>query len=171
MSERGADPHGTHRFRVTCDVLPEGLGFTEVRGLSVRVAEPDAAGPAAGRAGRKGRIEGRRRRPGRSDEGYPAERRETTSPTLALSRGVSDDRSLWNWLQSWAAGEVEPRDVRVCLLDARGEPVRGWVCRAARPVRWRGPDLVAERAAVATETLTLSHEGIDDVADLAECEP
>ena len=79
--------------------------------------------------------------------------------------------SLWNWLQSWVAGELDPQDVRVCLLDERGKPVRGWLCRAATPVRWRGPDLVADRAAVATETLTLAHEGIDAVTDLDECEP
>lgn len=179
MSEREADPYGAHRFRVTCDALPGELGFTEVRGLSVRVTEGDgggdravdgdgnAAGQAVGRRERKRR----RGRPGPRGADRPPEPRETASPTLELSRGVSEDRSLWDWLQSWVAGEADPQDVCVCLLDRQGRPVRGWLCRAATPVRWTGPDLVAERAAVATETLALAHDGIEAITDLAECEP
>lgn len=164
MSERAADPYGAHRFRVVSDALPGELGFTEVRGLSVRVADREDDGPDAVEVGREGRLRwpGGDRSPGQL---------ETRSPTLELRRGVSEDRSLWDWLQSWVAGDVDPQDVRVCLLDGRGRPVRGWVCQAAKPVRWRGPDLVADRAAVATETLTLAHEGIEAVTDLAQCEP
>lgn len=170
MREREADPYGSHRFRVTCDVLSEGLGFTEVRGLSVRVADSEDDGPAALRGGRRGRREGGLRRPDRPRGDRSPERRDTTSPPLELERGVSDDLSLWNWLQSWVAGEVDPQDVRVCLLDGGGRPVRGWVCRGATPVRWSGPDLVADRATVATETLALAHHGIDALTDLDACE-
>ena len=165
MTERDADPFGAHRFRVTCDVLPP-LGFTEVRGLAVRVVDRDEDHSSSGL-----RDEGDWRRPAcRSAGVLPTTRRTTRSPTLELRRGVTDDRALWDWLQSWVAGDVELQDVRVCLLDGRGRPVRGWVCRGARPVRWAGPDLDAERATVATETLELTHDGIVAVTDLAECE-
>lgn len=164
MRTRGTDPYPAHRFRVSCDELPE-LGFTEVRGLSVSVAVGDAEAPAVDR------LDWRdlRSRPDRPTEEIPSSRRETRSPTLELRRGVTDDQSLWTWLQSWVAGEAEPQDVYVCLLDDEGRPVRGWVCRAATPARWVGPDLVADRAAVATETLELVHEGIEAVTDLARC--
>lgn len=161
---RTSDPYGAHRFRVTCDALPR-VGFTAVRGLSVTVTvdgDDTATGPPATR--------GRRRRGRRPKAGPPAER-GTRSPTLELRRGLSEERALWTWLREWVDGTVDPQDVRVCVLDGRGRPVRGWVCRAATPVRWTGPDLVADRGTVATETLELAHEGIDAVTDLDECSP
>ncbi|MFC7133691.1 MULTISPECIES: phage tail protein [Salinibaculum] len=163
MTRRESDPCGAHCFRVFCDALPD-LGFTEVRGLSVAVGNPDDE--AATR--RRGSPPGRGRGVPTSDRVSPAER-EAHSPPLELRRGVTDDRALWAWLQDWLAGDVEPQDVRICLLDARERPVRGWLCRAARPVRWTGPDLVADRPAVATESLELAHAGIDSVGDLDEC--
>lgn len=171
MSERESDPFGAHRFRVRCDVLPD-LGFTDVRGLSVSVvrtddADVDADDAPARPPGRRSVWEVARGR-------FPAAtldppHRETTSPLLELTRGVTDDLTLWTWLHDWVAGDVDPQDVRVCLLDGQSTPVRGWVCREATPVRWTGPTLVAERATVATETLELAHQGIDAVTDLSEC--
>lgn len=166
MSGRDPDPYGAHRFRVVPDGL-QPLGFTEVRGLAVEVAVREADESASGDGPRVSR-------PPWFDRpvlDVPPARRETRSPPLELRRGVSDDRTLWTWLQEWVAGEVGSRDVRVCLLDVEGRPVRGWVCRAATPVRWSGPDLVADRATVATEALELTHEGIDAVTDLDECVP
>jgi hypothetical protein len=154
------------------------MGFSEVRGLSVSVVVreetvEDELGPSGRESGPErsewwhwgdwfDRLERATRAP-------PPPRRETHSPPLELRRGVTDDASLRAWLQGWVDGDVGPRDVRVCLLGSDGDPVRGWVCRAATPVRWSGPEFVAERAAVATESLELTHEGVDAVADLAEC--
>ena len=163
MTGREADPYGSHRFRVVCDALPD-VGLTEVRGLSVAVVRRDDEAAT----GRHGSTAGRRRGPRKTKPPAPAER-ETRSPPLELRRGVTDDQSLWAWLQDWLAGAVPPQDVRICLLDGQRRPVRGWCCRAARPVRWTGPDLVADRPAVATETLTVTHEGIDSIGDLEEC--
>ena len=165
MSGRDADPYGAHRFRVTCDALPT-MGFNQVRGLSVSVVDdgPDEENSAV--PSRKDR-----RSQGRSWRGRtPALQRSTSSPALELRRGVTDERALWTWLQSWVTGEVEPQDVRICLLDSQGRPVQGWVCRAATPVRWRGPDLDAEQAAVAMESLELAHDGIDAISDRTDCE-
>ncbi|EMA06235.1 phage tail protein [Haloferax denitrificans] len=174
MTAAESDPYGAHRFRVRCDVLPK-LGFSEVRGLSVAVesANDDESGSEPrppdtdGRGRRARKRPGPRRRPRPRPPSPP--RRETSSPPLELRRGVTDDRSLWAWFRAWADGETTPQDVRICLLDATGEPVWGWVCRAATPVRWTGPHLVADAAAVATESLELTHEGIHAVTDLDEC--
>ncbi|RDZ51178.1 phage tail protein [Haloferax sp. Atlit-4N] len=173
MTAAESTPYGAHRFRVRCDALPK-LGFSEVRGLSVAVestngdvARSDSPPPETDRRDRHDRRA--RKRPGPRPRPPSPSRRATSSPPLELRRGVTNDRSLWAWFRSWVDGETTPQDVRICLLDATGEPVRGWVCRAATPVRWTGPHLVADAAAVATESLELSHEGIDSLSDLDEC--
>lgn len=156
------DPYRRHRFDVDIGDDRPPLGFTEVRGLSVRVqARPseeagnDDAGDAdwldwRDRFGPIGRVPS-------------VPRRRTASPPLTLRRGITDDRRLWDWLRDWVNGRVERRDVRVYLLDAAGERARGWRCRDATPARWTGPELAADRPAAATETLELVHEGLDAI--------
>ena len=165
MNARDADPYGAHRFRVTCDALPK-MGFSQVRGLSVSVVVPDAEEDNGDSLSSRARRSHKRH----STCKTLSDQRETTSPTLDLRRGVTDEQALWMWFQSWVAGGTDPQDVRICLLDTEGKPARGWVCRAATPVRWRGPDLDAEQAAVAMETLELAYEGIDAITDLTDCE-
>lgn len=175
----GPDPYRSHRFEVAIGDW-DSVGFSEVHGLSVDVGlrsesdvgdgageEPDANVGAAlddwidpGAWPWSGGRRGRRRRPE-----PPAPQRRTESPPLELTRGVTDDRRLETWLADWVEGTVKPRDVRVWLLDAAGERARGWLCSNATPVRWQGPDLVADRSGVATETLELAHEGIAPIDD------
>lgn len=158
-----SDPYASHRFTVEVDGLVVG-GFAEVRGLSISVeVRPDGeeAGDANG-------WEAWRDVVGQPIESgvhaaFPPAKRRTTSPHLELRRGVTDSRALWDWLQGWVDGEVEPRDVRIFLLDSAGNEARGWVCRGATPTRWRGPELVADRNAVAMETLELAHDGLETV--------
>jgi hypothetical protein len=152
------DPYRRHRLTVDVGDDRAPLGVTEVRGLSVRVqatpAEADAPDPEPNWLDWAGRTI----RPV-----PPPPRRRTTSPPLTLRLGVTDDRRLWDWLRDWVEGAVEPRVVRVFLLDDAGDRARGWRCRDATPVRWTGPELAAGRSAVATETLELAHEGIEAV--------
>jgi phage tail-like protein len=154
------DPYRRHRFAV--DVGDDGppLGFSAVRGLAVRVqARPDDEKRPDWRdwGERLARLVGGRPSP---------PRRRTASPHLTLQRGVTGDRRLWDWLRDWVGGTTGARDVRVFLLDQAGDPARGWVARDATPVRWRGPELVADRPAVATESLELAHEGVEAIDDL-----
>jgi phage tail-like protein len=160
MSDRAADPYRSHRFEVDLGDDRAPLGFAEVSGLSVRV-----------RSRRDGEADGRpperpnwRRRVGGIVAGSAALRRpRLVSPRLRLRRGLTDDRRLWDWLDDWPDGAATPRCVRVFVLDDAGERGRGWRCLSARPVRWRGPDLSADRAAIATETLELAHDGIEAI--------
>lgn len=166
MTDR-SDPYGRHRFEVDLGT-GDGLGFTEVRGLSVSVEvvpEDATDGPDDDNDGSWWDF---------SDwfdqyrEYLPApNRRRTRSPNLELRRGITDDTTLWDWLQGWVTGSVEPRDVHVVLQDNGGQPVRAWRCHGATPVEWTGPELVATRSGVGTETLELAHDGIDHVTDLS----
>lgn len=147
------------------------MGFTEIRGLSVEAVVSGPNDPNETDEPTTGRREwwDWRTWVDRSTEEIAAARRVTRSPRLELRRGMTDERAPWNWFRDWVSGNVKPQDLRICLLDDRGRPARGWVCRAATPVRWVGPDLVADRATVAMETLELIHEGVDDINSLGEC--
>lgn len=181
-----SDPYTSHRFTVEVDDLVVG-GFAEVRGLSTSVEVRDAGDATGWETWRDvvGQHTGNvgatlRERFGDTEVGesiasdvgavIPSTNRRTTSPHLELRRGVTDSRALWDWLQGWVDGQVEPRDVRVFLLDGAGNEARGWVCRGATPTRWSGPDLVADRNAVAMESLELAHDGLEllNVSDDAD---
>lgn len=164
MSVRRSDPYRANHFCVSCKALPA-LGFTEVRGLSVDVT---IATETASRSAQDEATNDRRPVAASMASSTP-EQRETDSPKLELCRGVTDDQTLWMWLQDWLAGKITPQDVRICLLNSWGAPVTGWICHAAIPVRWVGPTLVADRAAVAMETLEVAHRGIDRITDLEMC--
>jgi len=165
MSSSGRDPYGRHRFAV--DIGDDGppMGFTEVRGLSVRVralAGDDESSDGDGNGSEGGdRWDWGDRLRDVLDAAPPAPRRRTVSPHLTLRRGVTDDRRLWDWLRDWVSGAADPRTVRVFLLDETGDRRRGWRCRDATPTRWQGPELVADRPGVATETLELAHAGVE----------
>lgn len=96
--------------------------------------------------------------PGESNP--PPDQRRGEYPLLKLTRGVTDSRELETWLADWIKGTAEERDVRIFLLDMEGNEARGWHCRGAVPIRWSGPELIADRSGVATETLALAHAGI-----------
>jgi phage tail-like protein len=164
VSARGSDPYRANHFCVSCKALPA-LGFTEVRGLSVdATVETETASRSA-----QDETSTDCRPVAAAMAASAPEQRATDSPKLELSRGVTADQPLWTWFHDWLAGKVTPQDVRICLLDDQGAPVMGWMCRAAIPVRWVGPTLVADRATVAMETLELVHRGIDRIVDLEMC--
>ncbi|MFB6310832.1 MAG: phage tail protein [Salinirussus sp.] len=91
----------------------------------------------------------------------PPRQRRAEFPLLTLRRGVTDSRSLEDWIAEWIAGESQQRNVRILLLDSDGREARGWECRGAVPVRWSGPSLRADRGGVATEAIEIAHAGIE----------
>jgi phage tail-like protein len=158
------DPYRRHQFVVDVDGLPE-VGFTEITGLEVTV-EPRATRSTNDPEGR--RLGDWRRFVDRVvDRPSPSRQYETSSPNLELQRGVTDDVVLWDWLQDWVDGRTEPRTVGVYLVDGAGDAAVGWVCRAARPVKWTGPKLNADKSGIAMETLELEHGGIHTTTEIS----
>lgn len=161
------EPYRSHRFAVEVEGLGS-VGVSEVRGLAARVT---LAPPAAVEADvDPGELIDLDDWPDAVDwdavgEWHPpVSQRGTESPSLELTRGVTDDRTLYGWLADWVDGRTGTREVRVYLLDGTDTPARGWRCPAAAPVRWTGPDLVADRSGVATETLELAHGGVEPLS-------
>jgi phage tail-like protein len=79
-------------------------------------------------------------------------------PNLLLSRGVTNEAELLDWLyQSREAGERPT--ATISLLSEGGEVQRAWAFGQALPVRWVGPTL-AETGEIAGESLEIAHTGL-----------
>jgi phage tail-like protein len=81
-------------------------------------------------------------------------------PNLVLKRGMTDVDNLWNWHRDVARGVVERRNGSVVLVGEGAQAAWRWNFVGAYPVKWTGPDLRAESATVAVETLELAHRGL-----------
>lgn len=119
-------------------------GFTEVTGLQVEVEIQEY------REGGLNEYMHKRVGPTR----YPS--------NLVLKHGITDKREVWMWYQDGRRGVDLPKrkDGSIILLDSKGSEVWRWNFKKAYPVRWNGPDLRANTAEVAVETLELVHQGI-----------
>jgi len=80
---------------------------------------------------------------------------------VVLKRGITTDRSLWEWRQSVIDGVADRRSVSIVLMDAARNDVARWNLHEAWPAKWEGPELNAQSSDVAIETLELVHEGLD----------
>lgn len=164
-------PYPCNRFLVQVDGF-EPFGVSEVRGLAVTVV-PDDAPESTDHPPERERSRGRglfgmrdfgdRIAASVEEAAEELQPRPTATPNLELRRAVTDDRTLWDWLQGWVTKRVAPRNVQVYLLDEANEPGRGWGFELAVPVAWTGPELVAGRDAPAMETLELAHDGISAI--------
>lgn len=81
-------------------------------------------------------------------------------PTVLIRRGITRDTMLWDWFSDTLKDPALRKQVKVILLDEKNQAAVSWTVRNAYPVRWNGPDLKADRSAVAFESLELAHAGI-----------
>lgn len=83
---------------------------------------------------------------------------------LVLKQGAGPGLGLWHWWEEYLTlGVVKPRDGIVTLLAWDGglvRPVRSWSFVRGWPVKMAGPDLDAQSAAVAVETIEIAHHGL-----------
>jgi phage tail-like protein len=81
---------------------------------------------------------------------------------ITLTRGITNDRTLWDWRAKVAKGQLERHNISIILRDDAGEEKIRWNIRNAWPTKWSGPSFDATSDAVGVETLELAHEGIVD---------
>jgi len=140
-SNRKTDPYLAFNFWVECDKLLVGA-FSEVSGLQVEIETEDY---------REGGVNAYMHKlagPAR----YPS--------NLILKHGLMDTDKLWQWQDEIVQGAIQRETVSIVLMNSAGERQWHWNLRDAYPVRWSGPDLRANTADVAIETLELAHRGI-----------
>lgn len=86
--------------------------------------------------------------------------------TLSLESGVTDDSiELYEWRQLVEQGNVDEarQDIAVIVLDEEGNPGARWEFRKAWPSSYDAPDLDAEGAEVAIESMEIEHEGMERI--------
>jgi phage tail-like protein len=85
---------------------------------------------------------------------------------LVLKKGIATDgKPLWDWVEDTVknanTGQFTTHSVTVMLYDLKGETLRTWTYQDAYPIKWAATALSADQNAIAIETLTLAHQGMD----------
>jgi phage tail-like protein len=84
----------------------------------------------------------------------------TTYRDLVLKYGVSSVDLLWGWYRDVIRGEIKRKNGTIYLLGSDGLPAVWWDFLHAWPVAWHGPNFDASANTVATQSMTLSHQGL-----------
>jgi phage tail-like protein len=132
------DPYRGFNFLVEIDGITQ-AGFQEVSGL-------DSSTPAVDY--REGTDPPHQRKlPGLN-----------TFTAIMLKRGITDSDELWQWRQTVVDGKPQRKNGSIVLRDETGAEKIRWNFSEAWPSKWTGPSLSAGAAAVAVETLEITHE-------------
>ena len=84
----------------------------------------------------------------------------TRAPPLVLRHGITSGDGLWRWYQMTVAGKVVRRNGTIFLLDNAQVAAIQWDFREGFPYKWTGPELRAEPASIAFESVELVHRGL-----------
>ena len=115
-------------------------GFSEVSGIGSELAIDEYA-------------EG-----GLNDYKHKFPGRKKTS-NLVLKRGITISSFLWDWYSDTKIGNVELLNGTISVQNRMGIPIAFYSFFDAYPVKWQGPDLNSNQAAVAIESIELAHNG------------
>jgi phage tail-like protein len=135
------DPYGRFNFLLEIDGVAT-AGFTEVSGLSTETSVIEYR-------------EGSDRWPSRKLPGI------TKYSNITLKRGITKDRSLWQWRKTVMDGATQRKNGSVVLLDESRKEIARWNFHDAWPCKWEGSSLDAKSSDVAIETLELAHEDLN----------
>jgi phage tail-like protein len=142
MAETGSrnDPYSAFNFLVEIDGVTV-AGFSEVSGLTT---ETDV-------------IEYRTGAEDITNRKLPGLKKFTN---IALKRGYTDSKELWEWRKKVMDGQTERQSGAIVLLNEGREEALRWNFREGWPSKWEGPAFNAKNNEVAIETLEICHEGL-----------
>lgn len=141
MADR-LDPYGGYNFAVELDNITR-AGFRECSGLE------NSQNASEYREGTDRHLNVRKL-PGL-----------VTHSDITLSRGITNDRKLWEWREKAMKGKVERHNISISLLDETGEAKITWNLFECWPRQWTGPSFNATADEVAIEQLVLTYERIE----------
>jgi phage tail-like protein len=140
-NDQRTDPYRGYNFMLEIDNVPKGA-FAEVGGLT---AEGDSVDYREGTD-----VQSNVRK-------LPGLRKYTN---VTLKRGITQDKSLWQWYTNILNGVPDRRSVTIVLLDEARQPALRWHCENAWINKIEGPSLKASGNEVAMESVELVHEGL-----------
>jgi len=81
---------------------------------------------------------------------------------ITLDRRLDTSRELWEWRKEVIDGEVDTarRNGSIVAYDSTGGEVARWNFESGWPSKWKGADFDAVTNEVATESVTITHEGL-----------
>ncbi len=135
------DPAVTAHFYIMDAAKPAAV-FTELSGLEVSLQVEDW--PEGGTNNHVHRLLGR-----------------ATISDITLRNGITTSNDLWQWIKEVLQGRFNRRNITVALVDNKGKMIQKWEFVGAIPVKWTGPQLKADQAGVAIQSLQLSHKGLN----------
>lgn len=142
MVNRSDDPLASFNFKVEIQGLTVGH-FSEVTGLGSTVESIDYR-----EGGENTTV---RKLPGK-----------TTYSDIVLKRGTTrGDNTLYEWHREVISGEVTRRSGSIIVTDRQGEEVLRYNFINAWPKEFKPADYNATASSVATESVTLAHEGLE----------
>ncbi len=85
---------------------------------------------------------------------------------ITLKRGMTSSIELWKWFQKTMPGtggatKIDKRSITIILYDETHKNNMRWNVSDAYPIKWEGPSMKVDGAAVAIETLVLAHNGFE----------
>ena len=90
---------------------------------------------------------------------------DSTHDDITLSRGITDDKALWDWRQKVIDGDVAGARANgsVIMYNQASEEMARFNFTNGWPSAWKGPDVSSEDQSVAVEEITIAHEGLERV--------
>ena len=82
---------------------------------------------------------------------------------ITLKRGVTISSFLWDWYNDTKIGHVELLSGTIIVQNRYGVPMQWYNIYDAFPVKWVGPELNANQAGVAFESIELAHGGFQSM--------
>lgn len=138
------DPYSGYNFLVEIGNREIIGGFTEVSGLTIETeVEPVTEG-------------------GANDIVYKLPK-GTKFSDITLKHGLTDSDILWNWYKEVINGKINRKSGNILLRNQIGEIKLKWGFIGAYPVKWEISNFNATSNTIATETLVLTHHGINKI--------
>ena len=81
---------------------------------------------------------------------------------ITLDRRIDTSKALWDWRKQVIDGDVDAarRNGSIIAYDSKGAEVARWNFEAGWPSKWKGADFDATTNDIATESVTITHEGL-----------
>ena len=80
---------------------------------------------------------------------------------IALKRGFTQDKQLWDWYKMILNGIPDRRDGSIVLRDEEGADVLSWKFESGWICKWEGPTMNASKSEVAIESIEICAERVE----------